>query len=225
MSELEQALAAKTQEAELAARAINTVELHNGNSATSAHSLDAGTGAGAGGGPGPSVSPKPRNNNHNNNHNNNGGGCGGQGLPPLRASSVSHKPSSSPRAAGIRAPRLQVSVPRGIIVESDTPLTRYPAGLTTTQLRVHREDAAAAAAAATAAARQPPPPASSDPRAKPQMGSTLGDLKAMHAHARFTVSRGGGGGGVGGGLEAPNPLPNKQLTSPTPRRKLPAKVK
>lgn len=213
MSELEQALAAKTQEAELAARAINTVELHNGKSATSAHSLDAGTGAGPGEGPGPSVSPKPRN---NNNHNNNNGG--GQGLPPLRASSVSHKPSSSPRAAGIRAPRLQVSVPRGIIVESDTPLTRYPAGLTTTQLRVHHEDAA------SNAVRQPPPPASSDPRAKPQMGSTLGDLKAMHAHARFSVSRGGGGGG-GGGLEAPNPLPNKQLTSPTPRRKLPAKVK
>ena len=100
-------------------------------------------------------------------------------------------------------------------MESDTPLTMYPAGLTTMQLRVHREEAGV---------RQlpPPPPASTDPRAKPQMGTTLGDLKAMHAHTRFPVSRGVPGGM---GLEAPSHVHNKQITSPTPRRKMPAKVK
>ncbi|KAK7090614.1 hypothetical protein V1264_010386 [Littorina saxatilis] len=198
MAVMEQSLKDKTQELELATqRHVNIVEFTNG--AASADSLDGSTPGGGGGGGGGGVglapaapSPKPRGT--------------GTALPPLRSS----KTGSSPRP-GIARPRAQFGVPRGIVVESDGPMTMYPAGLTTMQLRVHREDTAAGGERAATG------------NARPQMGSGLGDLKAMHAHTKYPPSR---GGGMSMNLDASNHLGNKHMhPSSTPKRKMPVKVK
>ncbi|KAL8567232.1 hypothetical protein ACOMHN_046642 [Nucella lapillus] len=201
VSELETSLRTRAQDADLAARSVTIHDLHNGHAA----SLDSFE---------PPTSASPRPTSHNNNNNNNG-------LPPLKsAGGASHKTSSSPRPGVVRLPKSRVSsVPRGIVVHTDTPLNMYPAGLTTMQLRVDHQ------------APQPRviAPSTADPRGgKPPMGSTLGDLRAMHSRypgaSRGPQSLSGGGGGDGS--SATSMAASKGInSSPAARRKITAKVK
>nr|KAG5699257.1 hypothetical protein BaRGS_000459 [Batillaria attramentaria] len=202
IAELETAVAEKTQQVESLQSAVasnnnnNPRDLVNGNGASSADSAETAT-------PGATnynlVSPKVR----------------GNPLPPLK-SAATHWPSAS-KPAVVR-PRMAASVPRGAVVESDVPLTMYPAGLTTMQIRVHRDDKQAPGQGQAGLGAVP------DPRGRSShMGSSLGDLKAMHAHTKHPVSR----GGQGLGLDA-NHLgvsTGKHGPSPTPKRKFPARVK
>lgn len=91
-------------------------------------------------------------------------------LPPLKSPL---KTSSSPRPSILIRSRPTASMPRGGLTEVNGDLNIYSSGLITTQLKVQRD-----------AGQQ-------ENRAKgSQMGSTLGDLKAMNTH-KSSASRSG----------------------------------
>ncbi|XP_076453592.1 uncharacterized protein LOC143288832 [Babylonia areolata] len=214
VSELEAALTAKTREAELASRAaLAASDLHNGHS----DSLDP-----------PTSSASPHTHTTTT-------GSTSHGLPPLK-SAVSHKTCPSPRPA-LQQRVSRAVVPRGLVMHTDTPPTMYPAGLTTLQLRVDPQPRPVVGAGAGAG----PPSSSSTTNpadlrgsssgvgvGRPPMGSTLGDLRAMHS--RYPgLSRGAPGAG-GSGLDGGSaPLPSgKTIHTSSPaaaRRKIAIKVK
>ena len=184
VKELEQSLASKTKEAEMAAQTLAISTMHNGHNGSDSPICN-------------SVSPQSHHHLHN--HHQHSGNS--QTLPPLR-SSMSNKNSTSPRASGAVKPA-RTAVPRGMVVHSDVPLTMYPAGLTTMQLRVQREDTMSR-----------PTPAVTDHKGKVAMGSALGDIKAMHAHAAGRLPSSSAGHPQAG-----------QMGSPNMRRKMVTRVK
>ena len=115
--------------------------------------------------------------------------------------------SYSPRAGVLRNTQRAAQGPgpvaRGIVLAGETGPKEmaFPRGLSTRALRVSQDEESVDAGRGL------------ESRGRSQMGSTLGDLKSMHAHTKFPPSRGtpglggldlpesgpGGGGGGGGG--------------------------
>lgn len=165
-----------------------------------------------------------------------------QALPPLRSSLGKASPSPRGGATARAPPRQPVS--KGIGVEHDTPITVYPGGLTTLQLRVHREDgqgslgsnSVSTNGSKTSFNNNNPPGISRRHQSgfepgsltlgKSQMVSSIGDLKAMHGKTQGPASRGVASLGPESPANSRIGDGRAQLrSSPTVRRKVLSKVK
>ncbi|XP_076437635.1 uncharacterized protein LOC143276863 [Babylonia areolata] len=149
VTNLESSLATKTKEASQAQRALKIIELQSATDALPAGVVTTSSEA--------PLSTRPAHT-----------------FPSIKA----QRTTSSPRRGGAARSYHQhhIALPGGVVVEADTQLDMYPAGLSSVPLQVTREENSRG-----------------DPRSRNQMRSTLGDLRSMHS--KYPASRGGGGGG------------------------------